>query len=339
MGAVENAAEALGVGFEIVLKDFAVFGLLKELKEGGPEEVWRRLVFKGGTSLSKAYQLVNRFSEDVDLAFMNHVDSGLSRLGQGPQDRLLKSVGEFVKDLEWIESVTDLNKTQGKRIVACKYKRPAGMPEANLDPGLAGYLKPFVQLELDIRGEAFPTVDLLISSLLGEYIKSMNPAGYAQYSGLHPILVRVMAYERTLIEKTLALLTCISNFSSSEVKARFSVKEKERHFYDIHCLYRKFKADGGSMAGEEFLRIFRSSVEQDGRIYRSQNYQLGANGLPLLEEKIEQFLAAEFRAEYKRQYRQSPIYFGDRLDAEEILEGVGEYLQSLRKSFESSAVG
>jgi len=128
-----------------------------------------------------------------------------------------------------------------------------------------------------------------------------------------------MSYERTLIEKSLALLTCITNFFSHvEAKARFSVKEKERHFYDIHRLFEKFKAESGSMASEEFLNIFRSAVEMDGRIYGSQNYML-VNGLPNLEVKIEHFLNIQFQNEYKFHYNSSPIYYGTRLAAEEIL--------------------
>jgi len=42
--------------------------LLKKLSES---EFSDEVVFKGGTSLSKVFQLINRFSEDVDLAILN----------------------------------------------------------------------------------------------------------------------------------------------------------------------------------------------------------------------------------------------------------------------------
>jgi hypothetical protein len=67
-----NTADALGISSEIVLKDHAVFGVLKALFEDSPKDISDRLVFKGGTSLSKAYRLIDRFSEDVDLAFLYH---------------------------------------------------------------------------------------------------------------------------------------------------------------------------------------------------------------------------------------------------------------------------
>jgi len=49
----------------IVEKDFWVVWMLDYLFSRSP---WRRrLAFKGGTSLSKAYGLISRFSEDIDL--------------------------------------------------------------------------------------------------------------------------------------------------------------------------------------------------------------------------------------------------------------------------------
>ncbi len=92
------------------------------------------------------------------------------------------------------------------------------------------------------------------------------------------------------------------------------------------------------MASEEFLNIFRSAVEMDGRIYGSQNYFL-VNGLPYLEDKIEHFLNIYFQNEYKKLYNSSPIYYGTRLAAEEILSGVEEYLRKLNDCFQQSKQG
>lgn len=340
MGSVSVTAAALKVSDEIVLKDFGVFGLLKAMVEGPyPAELSElplRLVFKGGTSLSKAYGLSDRFSEDVDLAFINDPAHGVVKLSQSQQRSFLKGFEPFVLSQGWLTSADVLDKRQGKRILACSYRRPAGFASAPPDANTASYLKPHIKLELDIRSEAFPTIDMPVGSLLGDYVKAVNPDAYRSLPALHPVMVRVMRYDRTMIEKTLALLSCISNFFGEEAKDRFSVKEKERHFYDIHRLYGKFLADGQSMSGDEFLSIFRSSVEQDARIYRTKNYEVLGNGLPRLSEKIAMFSRPEFQADYKKHYAESPIYYGERLSAEEILEGVGEYLRKLDESFSKS---
>ncbi len=60
----EQTAQQMGVNPAIAEKDFWVCWVLKKLFES---ELQSQLVFKGGTSLSKVYGLINRFSEDIDL--------------------------------------------------------------------------------------------------------------------------------------------------------------------------------------------------------------------------------------------------------------------------------
>lgn len=60
-----NTADKLGLNDAIVEKDFWVCLTLDYLFNRSP---WKKAVaFKGGTSLSKAYNLISRFSEDIDL--------------------------------------------------------------------------------------------------------------------------------------------------------------------------------------------------------------------------------------------------------------------------------
>ncbi|MBM4076252.1 MAG: nucleotidyl transferase AbiEii/AbiGii toxin family protein, partial [Planctomycetes bacterium] len=76
----EQAASRRGVRAAIVEKDFWVCWILKKLFSN--EELKSRLVFKGGTSLSKVYRLIDRFSEDVDLV----LDWRLLGVGGGTDD-------------------------------------------------------------------------------------------------------------------------------------------------------------------------------------------------------------------------------------------------------------
>jgi len=61
----EQSAIQRGVFPAIIEKDFWVCWVLKKLFES--EELSKNLVFKGGTSLSKVYGIIDRFSEDIDL--------------------------------------------------------------------------------------------------------------------------------------------------------------------------------------------------------------------------------------------------------------------------------
>ena len=60
--AVLDTASAFKIAPVIVEKDYYVSVFLKELVARQPN-----IIFKGGTSLSKCYHLINRFSEDIDL--------------------------------------------------------------------------------------------------------------------------------------------------------------------------------------------------------------------------------------------------------------------------------
>ena len=64
--ALETAASTLGRPPDLLEKDIWVVWVLGVLFEN---EIGDHLVFKGGTSLSKAYKAIDRFSEDVDLTY------------------------------------------------------------------------------------------------------------------------------------------------------------------------------------------------------------------------------------------------------------------------------
>ncbi|MEO6391532.1 MAG: nucleotidyl transferase AbiEii/AbiGii toxin family protein [Pyrinomonadaceae bacterium] len=61
-----EAAIRRGLNLQIVEKDFWVCWTLKQLF--GIASLTNHLIFKGGTSLSKAYGIIERFSEDIDIA-------------------------------------------------------------------------------------------------------------------------------------------------------------------------------------------------------------------------------------------------------------------------------
>jgi predicted nucleotidyltransferase component of viral defense system len=61
----QDTAEEADIDKIIIEKDFWVCWVLQNLYV---IDTWRdRLLFKGGTSLSKAFKLIDRFSEDIDL--------------------------------------------------------------------------------------------------------------------------------------------------------------------------------------------------------------------------------------------------------------------------------
>jgi len=85
---IEAAAERLNISATAIEKDYWVSEVLRVLaaRHHG------NFLFKGGTSLSKAFQIVDRFSEDVDILIFN---GGASR---GVSDRLMKQMGRVAAE-------------------------------------------------------------------------------------------------------------------------------------------------------------------------------------------------------------------------------------------------
>lgn len=71
---VVSTAEELGLVVPIVEKDYYVTMILKYLAQECPE-----CVFKGGTSLSKCHHVIDRFSEDIDIAFSDKLTQGMRK--------------------------------------------------------------------------------------------------------------------------------------------------------------------------------------------------------------------------------------------------------------------
>jgi predicted nucleotidyltransferase component of viral defense system len=68
-----KAEEATGFAEDIIEKDFWVCFTLKLLFE--LNEIKNHLTFKGGTSLSKVFKVINRFSEDIDCIWRSKTES------------------------------------------------------------------------------------------------------------------------------------------------------------------------------------------------------------------------------------------------------------------------
>lgn len=82
-------AKDMGILEFYIEKDYWVTYILKKLSSSSFKN---DVVFKGGTSLSKGYNAINRFSEDIDLQLIN------SSLGDNQKKKLLKNIEETITE-------------------------------------------------------------------------------------------------------------------------------------------------------------------------------------------------------------------------------------------------
>jgi predicted nucleotidyltransferase component of viral defense system len=98
-GLFTQTAANMGITPALVEKDFWVSWVLKRLYQH--DELARLLLFKGGTSLSKAYKLINRFSEDIDLVLdwrVLKIEDPMGERSKTKQEKLNDAIDERAQE-------------------------------------------------------------------------------------------------------------------------------------------------------------------------------------------------------------------------------------------------
>ncbi|NUN53343.1 MAG: nucleotidyl transferase AbiEii/AbiGii toxin family protein [Planctomycetaceae bacterium] len=138
---VGRTAEAMRLPPEFVEKDYWITELLRSIAR--PVEN-AHVVFKGGTSLSKGYELIRRFSEDVDILLVPAAPGG-STPGKGSVDRILKGLcarAQADLGISGADAVLESSSTGVHRNMrfgyAARFPAPAVKPGVLLEMGIRG---------------------------------------------------------------------------------------------------------------------------------------------------------------------------------------------------------
>lgn len=181
--AVLNAvSNELGVPVTIVEKDYYVTMILKQLAIKAPG-----CVFKGGTSLSKCYHAINRFSEDIDITFSDKLSQGER---QKLKNQIIAGISEYL-DL----TIIDWDNTRSRRDYNCytfKYSPIEGYVPESLIEG--------VKMEVVLGSISFPTVEMEVDSYIYQVLKVDNMDFIREYE-LEPFIMTLQSIERTFINK------------------------------------------------------------------------------------------------------------------------------------------
>ena len=211
---VTRVAEATGIPPAHLEKDFWVTEVLRGASNAS-EATGCSVIFKGGTSLSKAHRIIQRFSEDVDLVVV------LSEGGTSAKDSTLKTFVAAAGSTTGVEGTVDPSSaTKGvKRRVTFAY--PTTHSSA---------LKPGVLMELGTRGGALPNRRLPIKSLIAEHAEAVDlPIDFEEAA---PVNLLVLEPVRTLVEKLILL-----HHAAIEGDAQRR-ETTARHYYDVDRLLR-----------------------------------------------------------------------------------------------------
>jgi len=319
-----TVAEQKGLQAASVDKDFWVCWVLRELS--GLPDLGGRMTFKGGTSLSKAWGLIERFSEDIDLVVdkdalgfagdaspdrapsnkqrRRRLDELMAACRGWVQDRLRPALDQRIAERfgardGWKLEV-DPDAADGQCLL---FHYPGAFPAAE-----AGYVRPVVKIELGGRSDDWPSEKRQITPYVAEVLPKAIPDAVFPMSTL--------AAERTFWEKAMLLHEETFRPSDKPRKERMA-----RHYYDVWCLIARGVADRAAADRHLFSRVAE---------HREIFFKLGwVDYKTLRPGSLRLTPPPEHRDNWRKDYKEmaEAMFYGERPEFDEILRIVGEFEQ------------
>lgn len=277
---IRAASQKLQINEVFIEKDYWITLVLHKLSKSKHAY---QTVFKGGTSLSKGFGLINRFSEDVDIAIIKSED----RSGNVIKNIIRNVEKEITGELDEVnlEGVT----SKGSRF------RKSIFEYESIDKQ---YKNNRLIVEINSFANPFPYQQCTIKSFIYDFLKTTNNEKYIEEFELQSFSINVLKKEQTLLEKLVSLIRF--SFAKDAVQ---SISTKIRHFYDLYYLMNdpeciKF------INSKAFKTRFNEILEHDKKLFDEpegwQSKQLTdsplINDFPAIWEQLKEIYNIELSA-------------------------------------------
>ena len=322
-----QTASIKGIAPEIVEKDFWVCWILYWIfhLQGLP-----RLIFKGGTSLSKVFGIISRFSEDVDLVINRHqlgfndANDPANQQGTKLRDRTIEKLKssyrdviaeDFVPGLQaeirsiigesgWTLEI-DPNAPDGDTV---DFKYPEGIPHSLAK----GYIMRAVRLELGCRGDQVPCEEAKVTSYAAEAFPDQFQVRDANVNAISP--------ERTFWEKATILHR---EYYRAEVGKPVS-ERIFRHYHDVVVISKHQRG----LSALKDLALLEQVVAHKQHFFRegAAHYELAEKGTLRLAPNRE--LEGALRRDYEKMRE---MYFGQEPDFDAVMNDIRELEEAFNK--------
>lgn len=298
-----ETARQMGVHPSIIEKDFWVVWILDKIFSD--EELKNILMFKGGTSLSKVYNLIGRFSEDIDLILdwreVTDEDPQGDRGSKNKQVKFNEKINK--KALQYIrESLLPVLSKLVSPICQCKiddsnpYNIIVTYPRT-LDNT---YLRSEVLLEIGPLASWQPSDQFEIESYAAQYFPKIFQRTKCK--------VNAIEAKRTFWEKATILHQEANRDKSNKMPERYS-----RHYYDLACMAKSsIKTEALSD-----LRLLQQVVDFKRKFYPATWAKFEEAKPGSLKLVPPEYRIKELKADYKAMEQ---MIFDKELSFEEILE-------------------
>jgi len=209
---INLTAEYFSMDAALIEKDYFVTLFLKKAKEVVPG-----LVFKGGTSLSKCYKIIDRFSEDLDLTL------DTAHFTQSQKRSSIKALIDICEPLKFdLVNREQIEEHTHGNYNCYQIEYPIVFPSDDITPGL--------KVEMTYIQKSYPCETVKASSYIADFLAQNGHNDIINEYALEPFDIQVQSLERTLIDKVFAL---------GDYYLSGSVIRTSRHIYDISRLLTK----------------------------------------------------------------------------------------------------
>ncbi|GAA4443439.1 nucleotidyl transferase AbiEii/AbiGii toxin family protein [Pontibacter saemangeumensis] len=242
--AITATAEALQIRDVYVEKDYWVTLVLYRLAQSPYLE---QAIFKGGTSLSKAYNLIERFSEDIDLAI--NTPEGMTN------NQVMQLIRKISKEItrDMVEVKDPYRTSKGSRFRKTLHDYGASVQ------GDYGQATDKILVEINSFASPNPHQLMPIKTYISQFMAQRNLLDLIRQYDLAPFEVNVVSLERTFTEKVLALVR--ASYAENPVD---ELGSKIRHVYDLHAML-KAPVVVSFIHSEGFFGMIRAVQADDAR--------------------------------------------------------------------------
>ena len=320
---IEQTAAKLNLPVQAVEKDLWVTAILQVLFT---LPCAHGLVFKGGTSISKVWNAINRFSEDIDLAIDRSLFDLDGELTKKQVKKLRKVSSMFVREELFGQLCEAIASTplyglceieaQPDGVGDSTYPEPRiiYVKYASLFSDKIDYILPVVKIEAGARSLLEPTLNVAIKSLVDVALPSIT-------TSLVDVEVRTAVAEKTFLKKCFLLHELFSR------GVAVSANRRSRHLYDLHMMMRK-GIDKRAVSDDELWNTIHH--------HRSTLTSIsGVDYTPDIRSRIVLTPPAECVEDWKSDYQamQGSMIYNNPPSFEELLQSMAELEMAFKKQF------
>jgi hypothetical protein len=248
------AAADSGLPETFVEKDYWITEILRTIAT----TLGERAIFKGGTSLSKGWNLLDRFSEDIDLFVDPAAEPPLG--SKRAIDRTMKKLNGDVSAIAGLEFVCAESRTIGGRGRIDTFSYDSHFPPFEGFPTT-------VRLEPGIQSGKQPTARIKISSIVGELLIARGAVDELDIDGIEPFEMDLLHFRRTFVEKLFAIHGKVERLEQEGVPLGRDV----RHYADLYVL--AGRPEVKAMLESEEYEAIRLDYDEKSRAYFPNSYR------------------------------------------------------------------